>query len=82
VPIEHGTIEKEEPPELHFTKQKDDSNGQGMTTGRRLNTPPTSNKSVERDSDERGMGLSVDKQTTGEESMLQDDKGTIPKRSK
>jgi hypothetical protein len=52
-----------------------------MTTGRRLSTPPPEDKSAERDNDERGMGLSMDKQPTGDESKLQDDTGTSPKRS-
>jgi hypothetical protein len=82
VPAEHGPMETEEPQDPHFTKQNDDSYGLSMTTGRRLNTPPPDNKSAERENDERGMGLSIYKQPTGDESKFQDDTGTSPKRSK
>jgi hypothetical protein len=82
VPAEHGPMETEEPQDPHFTKQNDDSHGKDMTTGRRLSTPPPDSKSAERDSDERGLGLSMDEQPTGDESKLQNDTGTSPKRSK
>jgi hypothetical protein len=78
---EQDNMETEEAQAAHTNKQNEDSYKQGMTTGRRSSIPPLQDVSTKRDSEEQGMGLTMDNQPNAE-GKLQEDTGTSPKRSK